>query len=187
MPPRPADVVAALAETLDPGQVMARFGLSRQELQDLLRQAAAACRPADGPWRLYVDGASRGNPGPAGAGAILYDPAGAVQRRGSRFLGRATNNVAEYQGLLLGLTLAREQGARRLDIRADSELMVRQLNGRYRVRHPGLLPLWQAAVQALEQFDAWSIAHVDRSLNQEADRLARQAVDQGGASGYNDT
>jgi ribonuclease HI len=184
---RPAEIFAALAETLDPLQVMERFGLSREELQKLLRQAASAWQALDGDWLLYVDGASRGNPGPAGAGAVLYDPRGQVQKRGSRSLGRATNNVAEYQGLLLGLALAREKGVRRLRILADSELMVHQLNGRYRVRHPGLLPLWQAAVKALEEFDAWTIAHVVRTLNSEADRLARQAIDQARPGSYNNT
>ena len=184
---RPAEIFEALAETLDPVQVMQRFGLSREELQELLRQAASTWQAFEGDWLLYVDGASRGNPGPAGAGAVLYDPLGQVQKRGSRFLGRATNNVAEYQGLLLGLALAREKGARRLQILADSELMVHQLNGRYRVRNPGLLPLWQAATKALEEFDAWSISHVDRSLNAEADRLASQAIDQARQGSYNDT
>jgi ribonuclease HI len=91
-------------------------------------------------WSLYVDGACRGNPGPAGAGAVLYGPKGDKRAEDSRYLGEATNNVAEYQALLLGLELALKHGAKNLSIVSDSELMVRQLNGSYQVKKPHLFP-----------------------------------------------
>uniref|UniRef100_A0A7V4G7B2 Ribonuclease HI family protein n=1 Tax=Desulfobacca acetoxidans TaxID=60893 RepID=A0A7V4G7B2_9BACT len=130
------------------------------------------------PWTLYCDGASRGNPGPAGAGFILFDPEGRERAAGSRFLGVTTNNVAEYQALLLGLEEARKLGVQHLQVYSDSELLVRQLTGVYRVRQPHLLPLWQTAGRALKQFLTAGIAHVERGRNHQADRLARQAIDQ---------
>ena len=184
---RAPDILAALAETLDPPQVLKRFGLSPGDLKELLRQAALCLKAREEPWSLYVDGACRGNPGPAGAGAVLLDPEGRIQAQESRSLGLATNNIAEYQGLLLGLAAARARGVRRLAIFSDSQLMVEQLNGRYRVKTPHLLPLWQEARKQLQYFEVYAISHVDRALNREADRLARQAVDQGAPPGYNNT
>ncbi|MEW6660526.1 MAG: ribonuclease HI family protein [Thermodesulfobacteriota bacterium] len=139
--------------------------------------ADAYRRRETGFWRLYCDGASRGNPGPAGAGAILYDPGGALKGQLSRYLGETTNNVAEYQALILGLQLAREQGAHRVQVLADSQLVVEQLTGSYRVKSPHLLPLWQQAKKELQNFEAYAISHLGRAGNQEADRLARQAID----------
>jgi ribonuclease HI len=128
---------------------------------------------------LYSDGGSRGNPGPAGAGAVLCDPNGEALLRLKRFLGRATNNEAEYQALLMGLEAARDQGAHELDIRLDSELIVKQLKGQYKVKSPHLKPLFQRARELLRGFDRVSIMHIRRELNSEADRLANQAMDQG--------
>jgi len=174
----PGAVLAALAETLDIPGVLARFGLTPVQLRELLHQAAQECqKETEGTWSLYVDGASRGNPGPAGAGAVLRDPTGHIRDSGSRYLGRTTNNVAEYQALLLGLELARRHGVRSLDIFADSELLVRQLTGRYRVRSPHLRPLYDAVRQTLSGFAAVRLRHLERSLNREADRLANQAID----------
>ena len=96
-------------------------------------------------WLLRCDGASRGNPGPAGAGMVLFDPQGRLQARKGRYLGETTNNVAEYQALLLGLEEAQRLGVKKLRVLADSELMVKQLTGRYRVKSPHLIPLWRAA------------------------------------------
>ena len=139
--------------------------------------ADAYCRRETGYWRLYCDGASRGNPGPAGAGALLYDPGGTLKGQLSRYLGETTNNVAEYQALILGLQLAREQGAARIQILADSQLVVEQLKGSYKVKSPHLLPLWQQAKKELQSFEAYAISHLGRAGNQEADLLARQAAD----------
>jgi ribonuclease HI len=132
----------------------------------------------DGVWLLYCDGASRGNPGLAGAGVVLLDPDGEVRVQEQAYLGQATNNVAEYQALLLGLQQARKLGIRRLRVHSDSELLVRQINGIYRVRQPHLLPLWREARQELERFESCEIIHVPRELNRQADRLANQGIDQ---------
>ncbi len=127
---------------------------------------------------LYCDGASRGNPGPAGAGALLKEKAGGrVLARLSRGLGRATNNEAEYAALLLGLEEARRMGAARISVRADSELVVKQINGEYRVRHPVMRQRHQEAMRLLATFTAWEARHIPRELNSEADRLANLAVD----------
>lgn len=139
--------------------------------------AAAYHRRESGFWRLFCDGAARGNPGPAGAGALLYDPRGALQAQLSRYLGETTNNVAEYQALILGLQLAQARGAARVQVFADSQLVVEQLTGSYRVKSPHLLPLWRQAKKELQNFEAYAISHLGRAGNQEADRLARQAID----------
>jgi ribonuclease HI len=132
----------------------------------------------EGFWRLHCDGACRGNPGPAGAGMVLHDPQGRLQVRKGRYLGETTNNVAEYQALLLGLAEARKLAVKKLRVLADSELMVKQLNGHYRVKSPHLLPLWRQALQALQQFEAYAIIHVPREKNRLADEVANQAIDQ---------
>jgi ribonuclease HI len=182
MGPLPVDraqVLAALAETLDIEAVRRRFDLSREALAQILRDAAGLFDLGDlRMWSLYVDGASRGNPGPAGAGAVLFGPQGEKRAEDSRYLGETTNNVAEYQALLLGLELALKHGVKSLSIYADSQLMVRQLLGAYQVKKPHLIPLWQKARETLQKFDAYALSHLDRSLNYEADRLARQAIDQ---------
>lgn len=126
---------------------------------------------------LYTDGASRGNPGPAGAGALLTDPAGNLLAEVSEPLGLATNNVAEYTALLRGLERALALGARRVRVFADSELMIRQLQGAYKVKNAGLLPLFQQARTLLRRFEEVSLTHVPREKNREADRLANQAID----------
>ena len=128
---------------------------------------------------LHVDGGSRGNPGPAGCGAVLLDTAGRVLAEESRFIGRATSNEAEYHALLLGLHAARRRGASEVTVRADSQLLVRQLNGAYRVKSPRLTPLFQAARKTLQAFDAWRAEHVPREMNARADSLANKALDRG--------
>lgn len=127
---------------------------------------------------LYTDGAARGNPGPAGAGAVLLDPRGNELAALTRYLGKATNNVAEYQALILGLEEAAIQKVRRLKVHLDSELVVRQLNGQYKVRNPHLKPLYQRVLALLRAFDQVSIIHVRREFNRRADQLANQAIDQ---------
>jgi len=127
-------------------------------------------------WTLYTDGASRGNPGPAGAGAVLCDEAGTVLAEISRPLGRRTNNEAEYQGLIFGLEEALRLGARRLIIYMDSELVVRQILGVYKVRNAKLRPLYERARALLQELEVYDILHVWRSLNIRADALASQAA-----------
>jgi len=128
-------------------------------------------------WRLMVDGAARGNPGEAGCGAAIFDENGAVVKTLSRYLGRATNNVAEYEALLMGLEALLQLGARKIVVQSDSELLVRQLNGQYRVKDEKLKALFQRAVTLLRQFDSYRILHVGRETNKLADRLANQGID----------
>ena len=128
-------------------------------------------------YTLRTDGGARGNPGPGGAGFVLEDESGAVVRRGGRFLGSVTNNVAEYAALVWGLETALDQGVRRLCVCADSELIVRQMNGIYRVKNEGLKPLFASAQKLLRRFDSAEIHHVRREHNAAADELANLAMD----------
>jgi ribonuclease HI len=124
-----------------------------------------------------VDGAARGNPGEAGCGAVIYDETGTVRQALCRYLGKATNNVAEYEGLLLGLEAVLRLGGVRLRVESDSQLLVRQLNGLYRVKDEKLKPLHQRALGLLQRLERYRIIHVRREQNQQADRLANQAID----------
>ena len=129
-------------------------------------------------WLLTVDGAARGNPGEAGCGAVIYDENGTVVKELSRYLGRATNNVAEYEGLLMGLEALLQLGQKNIVVQSDSELMVRQLNGEYRVKDAKLKTLFDRAQHLLRQFPSYRILHVRREMNKLADRLANLAIDQ---------
>ncbi len=124
----------------------------------------------------YTDGASRGNPGPAAAGFILYDVDGNQLQAKSFFLGRATNNVAEYTGFIKALEAAQEIGAKQLSVFSDSELLVRQINGKYKVKSEKIRPLFQQAVQLLEKFEDCKVTFVPREQNKEADSLVNQAL-----------
>src|SRR5947207_6308843 len=125
------------------------------------------------------DGGSRGNPGPAGFGAVVEDGQGRIVARLSEYLGKQTNNYAEYSGLLAVLKWASRQGVRRLRVVSDSELMVRQMNGQYKVSNPGLRLLWEEARRLARGLEAFEIAHTLRAGNAEADRLANEAMDRG--------
>ena len=127
---------------------------------------------------LYADGAARGNPGPAGAGAVLLDEDGTVVAELTLALGRATNNVAEYSALILGLEEAKRLGANAIDVRMDSKLVVEQLSGRWRTKHPGLIPLALRAGQLLASFPEREIRHVPREQNLVADTLSNRAIDE---------
>ncbi|HYO69224.1 MAG TPA: ribonuclease HI family protein [Archangium sp.] len=128
--------------------------------------------------KLFSDGAARGNPGPAGAGAVLVDTEGRVVARLGRFLGVQTNNYAEYMGLLLGLKHARSLGVKELEVLADSELLIRQLQGRYQVKSPTLRPLYEEASALLGQFSRVKLAHVPREKNKAADEMSNRAIDE---------
>ena len=129
-------------------------------------------------WILYSDGASRGNPGPAGYGSYLVDQRSGAIVELSGYLGIATNNVAEYQGLLAGLRYVLAHGGGRVAIRADSQLLVRQLEGRYQVKHPRLIPLYRDAMALLARTVGWTASHVPREQNRDADRLANRGIDE---------
>jgi ribonuclease HI len=127
---------------------------------------------------IYTDGAARGNPGPAAFAYVLRRPGAAdVEEKGR--LGEATNNVAEYTALVRALEHARRLGARRVAVYSDSELMVRQMNGEYKVKHEGLRPLYEKAVDLSRQFDSFKIVHVRRGQNDRADALCNEALDGG--------
>lgn len=126
-----------------------------------------------------IDGASRGNPGPAAYAVVMRDPDGRVILEMGKRLGRDTNNVAEYYGLLAALDYAINRGVKALRIRSDSELLVRQIQGRYKVKSPDLKPLHERAVKLTRQFTYFTIEHLPRELNSEADALANAALDSG--------
>jgi ribonuclease HI len=162
--------------------------LDRQRLQKLLERAAAAVEgsleepeaqaPQIARVRLYSDGAARGNPGLAGAGAVLVEPSGQVIDRIGKFLGVQTNNVAEYTALLLGLRRAKELGVAEVEVFADSELMIRQLGGRYQVKSATLRPLYDEALQLLNEFERVKLVHVPREMNRAADEMSNRAIDE---------
>ena len=126
---------------------------------------------------VHVDGGARGNPGPAAAAAVVSTPDGEVLADAAERIGHATNNVAEYRGLLLGLERARALGATEVDVVNDSELVAHQVNGRYKVKHPDLVPLHRAARAALDGFERWSLTPVPRRENAHADALVNRALD----------
>ncbi|MDP9068926.1 MAG: ribonuclease HI family protein [Actinomycetota bacterium] len=126
---------------------------------------------------LYTDGGARGNPGPAGIGVVLRDENGDVVGEIARGIGDATNNVAEYEALIAGLELALESGVRDIEIYMDSELVVSQLLGRWKIKKDTLRPLAVKARALMGRFDSFSLSHVARELNADADRLANQGMD----------
>jgi ribonuclease HI len=131
----------------------------------------------DNAWLVMVDGAARGNPGHAGCGAVILDGNGKMVKELSRYLGHATNNVAEYEGLLMGLEALLQLKKKRICVQSDSQLLVRQLNGEYRVKDEKLKTLFEKAIALLRQFEAYRILHVPRELNKLADRLANKGID----------
>jgi ribonuclease HI len=127
---------------------------------------------------IHTDGAARGNPGPAGAGAILRDAdAGTVLAEIAEPLGHATNNVAEWSAVRLALEEALRLGATHVDLRMDSELVARQISGVYRVKHPDLKPFHAAVMDMLRRLEGYTVGHVPRTLNKDADRLSNVAID----------
>jgi ribonuclease HI len=125
-----------------------------------------------------VDGGARGNPGPAGVAAVVTAPDGTLLAERGEYIGETTNNVAEYRAVLLGLRLARELGAREVEVVNDSELVARQINGVYKVKHAGLKPLFVETMGALREFDRWAVRNVRRESNERADELVNEALDQ---------
>jgi ribonuclease HI len=126
---------------------------------------------------VHVDGGARGNPGPAAAAAVVSTPEGEVLDEAAETLGEATNNVAEYEGVLLGLKRARALGATEVEVVNDSELVARQVMGEYRVKHAAMKPLHARTLAALEGFDRWAIRTVPRIENERADALVNAALD----------
>jgi len=204
--PTEAELLRYIAEREPLAKTCAQFDLERHELQLILEAAAVRAPGADkipaaapkkpvqtalplgekkvpSPGslekaRVYSDGASRGNPGPAGAGAVITDETGKVVEELKRFLGTQTNNVAEYQAAILGLSRARELGVREVELIADSQLLIRQLGGQYKVKHPGIRPLYDEAVALLKMFAKVKLVHIPREQNTAADEMSNRAIDE---------
>jgi ribonuclease HI len=136
-------------------------------------------KPPAGVYVANIDGAARGNPGPASYAVVMRDPAGKIVLELAKRLGRETNNVAEYYGLIAALDFAINHGITALRIRSDSELLVRQMLGRYKVKSPDLKPLHERATRTSRQLSYFAIEHVRREMNREADALANVALDSG--------
>src|SRR5579864_4943589 len=152
----------------------------RSATPDLFAEAATHTKPQTGGWiNAHCDGGARGNPGPAGYGALIQNDKGMVLAELSEFLGIRTNNYAEYSGLLGCLQYALDHGHTRLRVVSDSELMVKQIQGKYKVNSPDLKPLWQEARNRISKLEAFEISHALRHKNKDADRLANDAMDRG--------
>jgi ribonuclease HI len=200
--PTAADILRHIArEEPLTATVRAFRGLTRERLGQVLEELAerltaeSSEAPAESPaspptaeespargatprLRLYSDGAARGNPGPSGAGAVLVEPGGQVVAKLGKFLGTQTNNYAEYMGLLIGLKHAKSLGAKEIEVFADSELLIRQLGGRYQVKSPTLRPLYEEAVKLLNDFSRVKLVHVPREMNAAADEMSNRAIDE---------
>jgi len=178
-------LLTRLAEGLaDPAQAVPH-DLPREPVVAALRlaaQALGAGRTGRGGW-AQIDGAARGNPGPAGIGVVLGEAGAPPREEIARYLGRATNNVAEYQALLAALERLRALGFTSAQIASDSELLVKQMRGEYRVTSPHLRPLHAAARRLAAGFAPFEIRHVPREANASADALANRAIDEGSARG----
>jgi ribonuclease HI len=134
--------------------------------------------PTAAAYRANIDGGSRGNPGPASYGVVIRDPRGEIVAKLKKYIGRSTNNVAEYYGLIAALDYAQQHGIRALQVQSDSELLVRQMRGQYKVKSPELRPLYERARKMAQTFDSFKIEHVYREQNAEADALANEALDE---------
>ena len=143
--------------------------------QNLFATSATQSTPT---YKLFTDGASRGNPGEAGAGSVLLDADGQELAARSAYLGQCTNNVAEYKALIIGVQSALELGCSRLEIFLDSQLIVRQLQGQYKVKHAALQPLFAEVKGLLSKLQHWTVAHVPREQNKRADELANRGIDE---------
>jgi ribonuclease HI len=132
---------------------------------------------------VHVDGGSRGNPGPAAAAAVATAPDGSALGERALYIGEATNNVAEYRAIQLGIELARELGASEVELVNDSQLVARQIGGEYKVKHKGLMPLFTETMAALREFDRWSVRDVRREQNERADQLVNEELDRQAGGG----
>ncbi|MBI5644406.1 MAG: ribonuclease HI family protein [Deltaproteobacteria bacterium] len=167
-------IFASLMTRKKPGAIKDLFEETVSQPKEAVRPKKAAHKGAH---ILNVDGASRGNPGLAGAGAVIRDSEGTVLKKLKRFLGVTTNNMAEYKALLMGLESAKDIGATDIEVLADSELMVRQVNGIYKVKSEELRPLYEKAIGLLKGFKSSKVRHIYRQENSIADSLANEAID----------
>lgn len=180
-----------LSSTLDVRKTIKKLGISDDQAREILiglkstKVYTQSEKPRENPpkhdsggaYSINVDGASRGNPGNAGAGAVIKDGDGRIVRKLKKRLGVTTNNVAEYEALIMGLEAARSMGVATVRVFADSELMVKQINGVYKVKSPALTPLYERAKLLTKTFASFKIMHVFREDNAAADALANEALD----------
>jgi len=171
------EFIAELKDSLDVNAAAKKLGISEDEGKELLGAALGRLKSNAKELVIHVDGASRGNPGQAGCGIFIQDKEGRVVKRVRRKLGIATNNVAEYSALVTALEQARSLGATTVSIFADSELMVKQIKGQYKVKNEGLRPLYVKAIAIIDEFENFRITHVLRARNKDADKLANEAID----------
>lgn len=195
-----------LSVTLDVESAIKELGITKEQASEILRSVASKkaaeararrnepsvepCRIAAEPhkeaagkrqvYSINVDGASRGNPGKAGAGAVIKDGRGNAVKKLKAYIGIATNNAAEYSAIIMALKAAKEMGIKEIKVFADSELMVKQLNGVYRVKSEDLKPFYLKAMELIKGFESCKIAHVYREDNSVADALANEAIDGAG-------
>ncbi|HEX9457083.1 MAG TPA: ribonuclease HI family protein [Candidatus Acidoferrum sp.] len=144
----------------------------------LFGDAPAEPKPAAAAYRANIDGGSRGNPGPASYGVVIRDGRGEIVAKLKKYIGRMTNNVAEYYGLIAAMDYAQSHGIRALRVESDSELLVKQMRGQYKVKSEDLRPLFERAQKMSKAFDSFTIEHVFREQNREADALANEALDE---------
>ncbi len=194
--PSDHEILLSLARTLDVDRTVEELGIDKSSLRELLKQLAAALEegppeeesalelheevqtpPLEGPLTVHIDGASRGNPGEAGAGVYISKEGKMIEGE-ARYLGKMTNNQAEYNALIIGLERARALGASTVEIMTDSELVAHQMNGVYKVKNPKMKKLFEKANEIAASFQNFSIRHVRREQNKEADRLANRAIDE---------
>ncbi len=177
----PRKVVHFLAKCLDTAATLDGFpGMTRKELGEILSTAAELFEGTEEKAALWVDGAARGNPGQAGVGMVLEAGGKKVVSMGE-YLGKATNNEAEYKALILGMKEAGRRGFSHLEVFSDSELMIRQMRGEYRVKSPSLQELYFQAVKSLEPFRQVVFHHIPREENRQADKMANMAIDAKGS------
>jgi len=129
-------------------------------------------------WQLFTDGGSRGNPGPGACAYVLYDPAGNLQEKCGKYLGKVTNNQAEYEGIIEGLKAAKQNRVEELGCLLDSELVVRQINGTYKIKDPGLKPRTLEVFKLIQNFKTVTFNYIPREQNKEADKLVNETLDQ---------
>jgi ribonuclease HI len=144
----------------------------------LFGETPAEPKPAAAAYRANIDGGSRGNPGPASYGVVIRDGRGEIAAKLKKYIGRTTNNVAEYYGLIAALDYAESHGVRAIRIESDSELLVKQMRGQYKVKSEDLRPLFERVHKMSKAFDSFRIEHVYREQNREADALANEALDE---------
>jgi ribonuclease HI len=172
----------ALASSSDAARLQCVMPIRTQEQLFATSAEPSPARPKPAPKRAliaHIDGGARGNPGPAGYGVFIEDEAGKVVAELYKYLGRQTNNFAEYSALVAALEYAKQHECKALAIFSDSELLVKQIKGVYKVRNEGLIPLFERAKSVIRTLDSFRVTHVRREQNKDADRLANKAMDEG--------